>query len=232
MESTPAHPSACVIAKKIKSDRPGFTIQTVGFAVDADEQAQEDLACIAQAGGGEFVDASNAAQLAARLRALTDPVSTAGSLSSRGLDRLQIGMSLADARAVVGGFTLGKVVIDLQYVHCDLGTLLFSNERLVGIIPKKQVATADGVKVGDSLAAAAVIYGPGSPGSDASGVFQSFATAPGSDTGYAMYSANPTDLATKIRKISLCLCGGGTSGPSESVPGRSATGMSVRSKSG
>ncbi|MCU1529600.1 MAG: hypothetical protein JWP75_3363, partial [Frondihabitans sp.] len=208
-------PSACDIATKIKADHPGFTIQTVGFAVDADEQAQEDLACIAQAGGGEFVDASNAMQLAARLRALTDPVSTAGALNSRGLDQLQIGMSLADARAAVSGFTLGKMILEIQYVNCDQGTLLFSHDRLVGIIPKKKVATADGVKVGDTLGTATAIYGAGTTGRDSSGAFQTFATSPGSDTGYAMYVANPADAATRILKITLCLCGGGTTGQSE-----------------
>lgn len=107
-------------------------------------------------------------------------------------------MSLEEARAVVVGFTLGKVVVDIHYAECCRGTLLFSNDRLIGIIPKRLVATADGVKIGDSLATAAAIYGPGSSGSDASGAFQSFPTAPGSDTDYSMYSVNPTDTATKI----------------------------------
>jgi hypothetical protein len=210
-----APPSACDVAAQIKAAHPGFTIQTVGFAVDADEQAQEDLACIAPAGGGEFVDAANAGQLATRLRALTDPVATVGTLTSRGLDQLEMGMSMADAKSAVNGWKLGKVLLDIQYVACDQGTLQFSNGRLVGIIPTKKLATADGVKVGDTLATAAAIYGPGTSGSDDAGVFQSFPTAPGSDSGYAMYVANPADAATKILRIILCLCGGGTTGPSE-----------------
>ncbi|MET4705801.1 VWA domain-containing protein [Frigoribacterium sp. UYMn621] len=208
-------PSACDIATQIRANHPGFTIQTVGFAVDADEQAQEDLACIAQAGGGEFVDAANATQLAARLRALTDPVSTAGTLNSRGIDQLQIGMSLADARAAVTGFTLGKVVAQVQYASYEQGTLLFSHDRLIGIIPKRKLATADGINVGDTIATASAIYGVGTNSSDSSGGFQSFPTSPGSDTCYLMYVANSVDAAAKIIRITLSLCGAGTTGPSE-----------------
>lgn len=207
-------PAACEIAAELHASKPGLTIHTIGFAVDADEQAQEQLSCIASAGGGEAVDAGSAEQLAARLRAISDPVSTAGSITATGFNNLKLGMSVEQAKGTDPTIKLGKVVVDIQYADCDSATLLFKAGRLFGIQPKKAAPTAEGVKVGDDLTTAIGIYGSAVQASDSDGTYAQFPTTRGSDSGYRIYFApdSPGALTGKIIRIVLCLCepGGGT----------------------
>lgn len=204
-------PTACEVATELHAARPGLTIHTIGFAVDADEQAQEQLSCIASAGGGEAVDAGDAAQLAARLRAISDPVSTAGSVTSAGFNGLKLGMSVEQAKGVDSSVTLGKVVLDIQYADCDDATLLFKAGRLYGIQPKKPAPTAEGVAPGDSLSAAIGVYGPATPVTDSDGTYAQFPATKGSDSGYRVYYTpdSPGALSGKIIRIVLCVCGPG-----------------------
>lgn len=204
-------PPACEIAAQIHASQPGLTIHTIGFAVDADERAQEQLSCIASAGGGEAVDASSAEQLAARLRAISDPVSIAGSVTANGFNDLRLGMSLEQARGVDPTITLGKVVVDIQYADCDDATLLFKAGRLYGIQPKKAAPTAEGVKVGDDLAKAIGLYGAPVQATDAEGSYAQFPATRGSDSGYRVYyqPGSPGALTGKIVRIVLCICGPG-----------------------
>lgn len=204
-------PSACEIAAQLHASRPGLTIHTIGFAVDSDEQAQEQLSCIASAGGGEAVDAGNAQQLAARLRAVSDPISTAGAISATGLGDLKLGMSIDQVKAIDDSVELGKVVLDIQYVDCDRATLLFKAGRLYGIQPKKTAPTAEGIRVGDDLATAIGVYGAPVQETDADGTYAQFPATKGSDSGYRVYYEpdTPGALTGKIIRIVLCLCGPG-----------------------
>ncbi|MFT3943171.1 MAG: VWA domain-containing protein [Ancrocorticia sp.] len=60
-EDTCAPPPPCEVAKELAKDGVDLTVHTVGFKVD--ETARADLSCIAQATGGTYSDANDAAQL-------------------------------------------------------------------------------------------------------------------------------------------------------------------------
>ncbi len=60
-EDTCAPPPPCEVAKELAKDGVDLTVHTVGFKVDA--AARADLTCIAQATGGTYSDANDAAQL-------------------------------------------------------------------------------------------------------------------------------------------------------------------------
>jgi Ca-activated chloride channel family protein len=64
-----APPSPCAVAREISRQGVALKIQAVGFQVDA--RARRQLECIAEAGGGRYVDAGDAEELGAQLRALT-----------------------------------------------------------------------------------------------------------------------------------------------------------------
>lgn len=205
-------PPACGIAAQLHGDNPGLSINVVGFAVDADEQAQVQLECVAAAGGGEYVDASNAEQLAARLRLLSDPVSTANSLNPRGFEGLRLGMSLDQVRAADPSLVVGDITLEIVFAECDDATLEFRHGRLFAITPKASVATAENVTAGEDVARAMAIYGaPLRTGSDAEGAFAEFPASPGSDSGYRVYyeQAASGSLSGKILRIVVCLCGTG-----------------------
>lgn len=209
---TCAPPSSCDVAAELRAVHPNVTIHAVGFAVDADEQAQENLECVAQAGGGVYVDASNADQLAARLRALTDPIATAGTIGVSGIDAVRLGMSLDQVEAVLGDLGDAETILDIQYIDCDYGRLAFKDGRLWGIEPLDSIGTSEGIAVGDDLDTATAIYGPGVPGDDDAGTYQTFQAAPGSDTAYRIYY---TGNSTTIVKVVVCICGVSGGGPSE-----------------
>lgn len=204
-------PPACDVATSVRAEYPGLTIHAIGFNVDADEQVQEQLQCIARVGGGEYVSAASAAQLAARLRVLSDPVSTAGSLTARGIDTLRLGMSVEQAMAADPSIMLGETVLDIRYAICDTGRLLFKAGRLWAIEPEETVATAEGVRVGDGLALVRELYGPGQTATDGDGTYLQVPAASGSDSGYRFYTG-PGDT---VIRIVICICGPGGGAVSE-----------------
>jgi Ca-activated chloride channel family protein len=63
-----APPDPCDVARQISKGGVALKIQAVGFQVKA--KARRLLQCIAAAGGGRYVDADNADELGAQLRAL------------------------------------------------------------------------------------------------------------------------------------------------------------------
>ena len=203
-------PSACSIATELHESRPGLTIHTIGFLVDKDEEAQAQLGCIATAGGGEYVDAANAAQLAARLRMLSDPVATADALSARGLGALGLGMSLDQAKALDPSIEVGKTILNIVYVECDTASLEFTAGRLTRITPKTKVPTVDGLRTGDDISLAFDLYGSAKPKSDDIGDYVQFTATRGSDIGYRVYY-EPTGKGRtgRILTIVLCVCGSG-----------------------
>ena len=64
-----APPQPCGVAKQISKGGIDLKIQAVGFQVKAG--ARRQLQCIAEAGGGRYVDADSAQELGGQLRALT-----------------------------------------------------------------------------------------------------------------------------------------------------------------
>jgi Ca-activated chloride channel family protein len=64
-----APPAPCGVARDLAKGGVALKIQAVGFQVQA--SARRQLQCIADAGGGRYVDAGNAKELGGQLRALT-----------------------------------------------------------------------------------------------------------------------------------------------------------------
>ena len=67
--TTAKPPDPCDVAKQISKGGVALKIQAVGFQVKAG--ARRQLQCIAEAGGGRYVDADDAQELGGQLRALT-----------------------------------------------------------------------------------------------------------------------------------------------------------------
>ncbi len=65
-EDTCAPPDPCQVARDLKAQGVTLTIQTIGFQVD--QGARRQLECIAQATGGTYTDAKDAAQLTESLK--------------------------------------------------------------------------------------------------------------------------------------------------------------------
>ena len=65
---TCAPPEVCDVAKELAGDGVDLAIHTVGFK--ADEEARAELECIAEAGGGQFLEAADASSLAESLKFL------------------------------------------------------------------------------------------------------------------------------------------------------------------
>lgn len=68
-EDTCAPPPVCEVAKDLKKEGIDLTINTVGFLVDS--KARKELECIAEAGGGEYMDAKDTVSLADSMKRLT-----------------------------------------------------------------------------------------------------------------------------------------------------------------
>ncbi|MCT1453332.1 VWA domain-containing protein [Corynebacterium sp. p3-SID1145] len=65
---TCAPPPVCEVAKELAGDGFDLTIHTVGFKTD--EEARKELECVAEAGGGEFMEADDAGSLAESVKFL------------------------------------------------------------------------------------------------------------------------------------------------------------------
>ena len=82
---TCAPPPVCEVAKELAGDGFDLTIHTVGFKTD--EEARKELECVAEAGGGEFMEADDAGSLAESLKFLAqrdaETYQTAGTESVR-----------------------------------------------------------------------------------------------------------------------------------------------------
>ena len=76
---TCAPPEVCDVAKELAGQGVDLTIHTVGFK--ADEEARAELECIAEAGGGQFLEAADSASLAESLKFL----------AQRGVEKYQTG---------------------------------------------------------------------------------------------------------------------------------------------
>jgi hypothetical protein len=70
-EETCAPPPPCEVAADLAEQGIDLTIHTVGFALKDNDQARQELSCIANAARGEFRDVDDAAELADTLREVT-----------------------------------------------------------------------------------------------------------------------------------------------------------------
>lgn len=66
-EDTCAPPEPCDVAAEISGEGIDLVVHTVGFALGDNDAARSELECIAEAGGGEFHDAADGAELASTL---------------------------------------------------------------------------------------------------------------------------------------------------------------------
>lgn len=209
-EDTCAPPEPCDVAKELAG--PGLAIHTVGFRVSG--PAKDQLTCIAQAGGGQYVDAGNAVQLQAFLRTAVDPNAAVNALRHDGFGDLSIGMSLQAAKTVdpaIDAATSGTVVV--VWRDCDL---TFTDGVLTAIAPRTSIPTQDGLAAGDDVAKAAQLYGSSAVQTDDGRTHAVFAVEPESEVGYDI-TYTPTaagQLAGPITTIVLCRC---RSGPSTSL---------------
>lgn len=146
----------CETAASLKQSRPGLTISTVGFKTDG--PASDELACIARVTDGMFVQADNAAQLAARLVAVQNVDHAKTSLTGDGIDGIRLGQPIDEIRANRPDFpavsTSGEFTV--TYIDCDFG---FADGVLDSIAPNSGGRTIDGVTVGSELSRMTELYG-------------------------------------------------------------------------
>lgn len=197
----------CEVAKEIAGD--GLSIHTVGFRVSG--TAKDTLTCIAQAGGGRYVDAANATQLQAFLRTAVDPNSTVNTLTHDGFGEMKVGMTVNQVKSVdqsVDAASAGTVVV--VWRDCDL---TFSDGVLVSIEPHRDASTQDGLAVGDDATKAMELYGSSAVQVDNGRTHAVFAAAPDSEIGYdvTFTPRAPGELAGPITRIVLCRCKPATS---------------------
>lgn len=70
-EDTCAPPPPCDVARRLIGDGVDLRVETVGFFLGDNEEARNQLRCIAEATGGEYHDAESAADLADELETIT-----------------------------------------------------------------------------------------------------------------------------------------------------------------
>lgn len=201
-EDTCAPPEPCDVAKEVAGD--GLAIHTVGFRVSG--TAKDQLTCIAQAGGGRYVDVANATQLQALLRTAVDPNAVVDTLTHQGFGDLKIGMTVDQAKSVdpsIDAAAAGTVVV--VWRDCDL---TFTDGTLVAVGPRRGSSTQDGLAIGDDAAKAAQLYGSSAVQTDNDRSHAIFAVEPGSDVGYDITFTPATVglLAGPITRIVLCRC--------------------------
>lgn len=201
-------PSSCQIASELHRDNPLVSINVVGFAVDDDEAAQQQMSCIGGVGGGTAVSASDPTQLVARLRAASAASADSG-LGARGYRGVQLGMSLDEVRSVVDGAAVGEpktingVVVIV--VDCGWGTVELRGDRVYAITPKDtSTTTAEGLGPEASLADFEAVYGPpvaaDGPGPDDTVLYSA---APGSRVGYRVTTEPGSQ---RVRYVVVCRC--------------------------
>lgn len=192
----------CDVAKDVSDNE--LRIHTVGFLVSG--PAKETLTCVAQAGGGHYVDAVNSTQLQAFLRTTVDPNTALDTLTRDGYGDMRIGMSADQARAAdpaVDAASTGTVVV--VWRGCDL---TFSDGILISIEPHDNAATQDGLAVGDDATKAVELYGSSTVQNDGGRTHAVFTADPARGIGYdvSFIPRSPGEMAGKISRIVLCRC--------------------------
>ena len=70
-EDTCGDPKPCDVAKDLSESGIDVRVDTIGLAIEDNPQAQTELECIAEATGGDFVQAADASELTTRLSQLS-----------------------------------------------------------------------------------------------------------------------------------------------------------------
>lgn len=203
-EDSCSPPQPCAVAAEING--PGLAVHTVGFRVD--EQARAQLGCIADAAGGSYVDAANAAQLVARLRSAVDPNTSVNTLTRTGFDGVKLGMSVAQAQQIDPAIVADESgTVQVVWRDCEL---TFVDGTLTAIAPRSTIATQDGLAVGDDISRAIELYGDWPTQTEGGSASLVVPTGDGGDAGYKMaFVPNSADANVKqgrIISIVLCLC--------------------------
>ena len=199
----------CEAAAALKISHPGLTISTVGFKVDG--PAADQLRCIADTTGGLFVQAANADQLAARLKATQDIDQANQSLSDSGIFGIGLGSSIGDIRTAHPDFPEASATgsVTVIWRDCDFS---FLDGNLDSVAPHTNARTVDGVTVGEAVDRAGQLYGPpllatGNTDGTSTVIFDA---NPNTDAAYRMSIDDFTDtngtLTGTIKSIVLCLC--------------------------
>ncbi|WP_162893165.1 vWA domain-containing protein [Microbacterium halotolerans] len=196
-------PPACEVASDLRAANPQLTIHSVGFAIDDDEQAQQQLQCIGRVGGGGYISAANVQQLGPRVSRAAGVESDAV-LSDRGFGGVRLGMPLDEVRGLPGFEIVDERTIDgieYVYVDCSWGTIEFRAGVAAAIAPTHEVATLDGVAVGNAISRAADVYGdPVDSGEDDYGSFGVYRISDDSPYAYRVYGDDT------ITKVIVCAC--------------------------
>ncbi|BDZ39619.1 hypothetical protein [Microbacterium suwonense] len=192
------------MASDLRSGNPALTIHAVGFAIDDDEQAQQQLQCIGRVGGGGYISAANVQQLSARIARATG-TDAATVLSDTGFRGIRLGMTLDEVRARVPGFEVidknSTGGVEYVYVECDWGRIEFQSGIATLIAPESGASTLDGVSVGDATADVESVYGPAIDGGhNELGMFSVYRLAADSPYAYRVYGTK------KVERIVLCRC--------------------------
>lgn len=203
-------PPSCERAESVKASYPQLTIHAIGFAVDSDEAAQEELTCIARVGGGEYVSAANSEQLTTKLRQAVDPTLLNGTVAPRGINEIELGMTIDEAVEAEPTLVTSDRSVQIVYAECDYAVIKFIDGVVSEIVPRESWPTAEGLAVGGDVTKAEQLYGaPYREGSGAHGDFKTYPVSPNSPTAYRVYFDG-----TKITRIVVCTCG---PGPAEST---------------
>jgi Ca-activated chloride channel family protein len=199
----------CDTATELKKTHPGLTISTIGFKVDG--PAADQLRCIAEATGGLFIVAANAAQLSARLLATQNLNQTNTSLTATGIGDITLGETLADIRTTHPDFPTATTTdtVTITYIDCDFE---FNNGTLQSIAPHHGGHTIDGLQRGDPITKAIDLYGPPlatTPNTDGTTTI-TLDAEPHGDAAYQITTTNYTQTGTTytgtITAIVLCKC--------------------------
>ena len=196
-------PASCEVASEIHREKPLIAIHVVGFGVDGDEAAQQQMTCIGGVGGGTAVSASDPAQLTARLHAAATVGAGHDALSAYSVNGVRLGMTLAEVRAAVDGARVGAATredgVEVIVVDCGWGDVELRDGRVSSIAPSDtSVGTAEGVVPADGIDGFTRVYGPAVLSTPTNAVF---AVAPGSRAGYRLELDGPV-----IRRIVVCRC--------------------------
>lgn len=202
---TCAPPPACDVAVDLRQNNPELVMDVVGFAVEEDDEALQQLECIAGAGGGVYVAAEDEVGLTARLSSTTNLAQNSKALSERGARNIQLGMSKDEVLTVVGQdapVTEREVDgVKVVYIDCGWATVELRDGEVTSIVPTEDISTAEGLTTGDEQSRAEGIYGEAvSSGEDDEGDYQVYRANQGT-SGYRVYLDGGI-----IRQIIVCRC--------------------------
>lgn len=204
-------PPPCDVAAELHGANPQLAISAVGFR--ADGLAADQLSCIANATGGIFVTAENAAQLGARLSAAADLPSARKALTATGRGGVEIGEYYDEISARTPDFPPfaggAKRTVDgadrivIRWLDCDW--IFTPAGELVAIDPGPGAQTIDGVRAGMTISEATTRLGQPVTVPQAAARTRVFAADERAGTAWRMEVDADGDRG-KITAIMLCLC--------------------------